>query len=201
VQVVGKVAKISLRPDKVACVALVADVRGIATVECRCMSDAVLRLVKVGSAATLEGVCAGMEDSVTLVMERCDLIDVQAPAPLVWQAPPEPRKATEQGPSAHVSAVELFEQYSADKEWALHGAAEKPFRVTGTVVKVFLRHDGAACIALAAESRGVCTVQCRCISDEVLLRVVVGSTVTLDGVCQGLEDSLTLIMERCELAA
>ncbi|MBI5015690.1 MAG: ClpX C4-type zinc finger protein [Deltaproteobacteria bacterium] len=98
-----------------------------------------------------------------------------------------------------VSAVDLFDRWAKlGKESPFHAGDER-VRVAGTVERVFLGHDDVARVVLRADSQGLRTVECRCLSDEVLTRARRGSAVTLDGSCFGLEDSLTLIVERCEL--
>lgn len=73
--------------------------------------------------------------------------------------------------------------------------------LAGTVRRAALGYDHTPLVLLEADSKGTCHVECRCLSDEVLLRARVGSEVTVTGFCRGLEDSVTAVMDRCELVA
>ncbi len=70
----GRVVRSFLRPDKTACTSLAADSREVCAVECRCLSDEVLAVARRGETAALRGFLAGFDDSVTLVLERCEMV-------------------------------------------------------------------------------------------------------------------------------
>lgn len=105
-----------------------------------------------------------------------------------------------------VEAQALFDfctrRQSADRRDAhpLPTGVER-IEVAGMVKRAALGYDHTPLLLLEADSVGTCHVECRCLSEEVLLRARVGSKVTLAGFCQGLEDGVTAVMDRCELVA
>ena len=98
-----------------------------------------------------------------------------------------------------VTAEALFNLCSRCQEGSGRQPVSDAVEVTGTVVDVSLRHDGTPVVLLAADSRGLCRLECRCLSEEVLLRAKPGSRARLRGVCRGLEDGVTALLELCEL--
>ncbi|MBI5015689.1 MAG: hypothetical protein HZB55_09400 [Deltaproteobacteria bacterium] len=71
--------------------------------------------------------------------------------------------------------------------------------VTGVVKRATLGYDHVPLVSLSADSVGMCLVECRCLSWDVLLRARPGSPVTVTGFCRGLEDGVTAVLDRCEL--
>ncbi|MBI5440823.1 MAG: hypothetical protein HY900_06390 [Deltaproteobacteria bacterium] len=76
----------------------------------------------------------------------------------------------ERGEPVPVSAADLFERWGKHWRESPFHAGDERVRVAGTVERVFLGHDDVARVVLRADSQGLRTVECRCLSDEVLTR-------------------------------
>lgn len=71
----GVAGKIFLDHQNMARVGLEADGRGLRFVECKCLSNETISHIREGDSVALRGYYLGMEDSLTVALTLCELID------------------------------------------------------------------------------------------------------------------------------
>ncbi len=69
--------------------------------------------------------------------------------------------------------------------------------VADIVARCFLDHTKTPRVILSADRRGLRTIDCHCVTDEVLFIAREGERATLRGSLLGMEDSLTVVVTAC----